>query len=357
MSNPLQILCRCDGSPEIGLGHVARCLALAEIWRAECGSLATFAMRPGPLGLARVRDRGFPVWELPPVDDPVQESRWLAETVQRQGIQVLVLDVRDDLPAALVSRIRSRGVLVATLDDPSERRLAADLAFYPPVPQVRRLDWTGFTGELHVGWEWVVLDRAYGQHRPKVPGRTMQVLVTMGGSDPAALTLKALRALELLEDDFETLVVLGPGFSHNQDLDRLLAITRRRYQVLRHVTNMQGLMGEVDLAVAAFGVTAFELAAMGVPAIHLGLTPDHAESASALAAAGMALSLGVYQQVSDVQLAASVSQLLADASRRSAMAARAQETIDGRGGQRIAQLVASHAARRSPRRSICGSRS
>jgi spore coat polysaccharide biosynthesis protein SpsF len=357
MSIPLRILCRCDGSPEIGLGHVSRCLALAEIWREECGSLAAFAMRSGPLGPARVRARDFPVWELPRVNDPVQEAKWLAETIHSQGIQVLVLDVRDNLPAALVSRIRSQGVLIATLDDPSERRLAADLAFYPPVPQVKRLDWTGFTGELHVGWKWIVLDRAYGQGWPSVPGRSLRLLVTMGGSDPAALTLKALRALELLEDDFDTLVVLGPGFSHNQDLDRVLATTRRRYQVLRQVANMRDLMGEVDLAVAAFGVTAYELAAMGVPAIHLGLTQDHAESASAMAAAGMALSLGVYQEVSDVKLAASVTQLLADASRRTAMAARAQEAIDGRGGQRIARLVASQAARRSPQRSICESRS
>jgi spore coat polysaccharide biosynthesis protein SpsF len=329
---------------------------LAEIWREECGAQATFAMRPGPVGPARVRARGFPVWELPPGEDFLQEAEWLAETVRSQDIQALVLDVRDDLPGARVNRIRSRGVLIATLDDPSERRLAADLAFYPPVPQVRRLDWTGFTGELYVGWEWVVLDRAFGQGRSPRQSKPLRVLVTMGGSDPAGLTLQAVRALAMLEDDFETRVVLGPGFSRHQDLDRVLAATPRRFQVLRQVTDMKDLMETADLAVAAFGVTAYELAARGVPAIHLGLTRDHAESASALAAAGMALSLGVYQEVSDVRLAASVAQLLGDASRRTAMAARAQENIDGRGGQRIAHLVAAQAAGRWPGRSIYESR-
>ena len=36
-----------------------------------------------------------------------------------------------------------------------------------------------------------------------------------------------------------------------------------------------------DLAVASFGVTAYELAAVGVPAVYLCLTDDHAESAEA----------------------------------------------------------------------------
>jgi spore coat polysaccharide biosynthesis protein SpsF len=40
---------------------------------------------------------------------------------------------------------------------------------------------------------------------------------------------------------------------------------------------------------AAFGVTAYELAAFGVPAIYLSLTQDHALSASAFEQDGMGL--------------------------------------------------------------------
>ena len=37
------------------------------------------------------------------------------------------------------------------------------------------------------------------------------ILVTMGATDPACLTLKVLRALDTL-DQFKTNVLLGPGF-------------------------------------------------------------------------------------------------------------------------------------------------
>ncbi|MEZ4483749.1 MAG: hypothetical protein R2864_03860 [Syntrophotaleaceae bacterium] len=58
--------------------------------------------------------------------------------------------------------------------------------------------------------------------------------------------------------------------------------------------DMPGALAHADLAIAAFGVTAYELAALGIPAVLLGLTEDHARSAEALNQAGMACSLGHY---------------------------------------------------------------
>ena len=47
--------------------------------------------------------------------------------------------------------------LTAVIDDASERRLAADFAYYPPVPQAFALDWTGSRCEPRIGWEWALL--------------------------------------------------------------------------------------------------------------------------------------------------------------------------------------------------------
>ncbi len=55
---------------------------------------------------------------------------------------------------------------------------------------------------------------------------------------------------------------------------------------------------------------------LGVPAIYLGLTPDHARSASAFADAGMGISLGVAASVSDEDILRSVRGLMGDSARR-----------------------------------------
>ncbi|HEX2593442.1 MAG TPA: hypothetical protein VHL34_18210, partial [Rhizomicrobium sp.] len=86
------------------------------------------------------------------------------------------------------------------------------------------------------------------------------------------------------------------------------------------------------------------LAAFGVPAIYLALTPDHEQSAAAFVKAGMGLSLGVAEDVTPAQMVRAVKALLGDPRKRKEMRAAGLMTLDGRGAARvgadIAELVA-----------------
>jgi spore coat polysaccharide biosynthesis protein SpsF len=330
-----RVLFRCDGDAELGLGHIYRCLALADELREAHGWGVSFAMSRGAIGFELVSRAGYPIDYRQDND----EETWLAGLIGRLRPDLLVLDVRSDLASSSVQNWRNDGLLVITLDDASERRLAADLAFYPPVPQVQRLSWTGFTGQLYVGWEWVVLRREFGQRENGLPNERPVVLLTMGGSDPKGLTLKALKALDLLDEDFQTIVLLGPGFSRRDALNKLLLTTRRHFEVRENIVTAADLMNQADLAVASFGVTAYELAAMGVPSILLCLTEDHAESASAFAKAEIAVSLGLHQHVTEDGLAEAVRALLSDASRRGRARERGMSLVDGHGAERVARVL------------------
>ncbi len=343
MRSSPSILVRCDGSPEIGLGHVVRCLALADELGESHHCQVAFAMRCSPLGFEMVRRKGYAVLGVSEDREPFDYERWLTKVVHDTNAQALVLDVRDDLPRSALEYLKKKGILIATLDDPSERRLMADMAFYPPVPQVQRMNWAGFTGQLYVGWEWVVLRSEFARRSPSTirhpPSGIPNILVTMGGSDPAGLTLKAVAALDMLDEDFAVTVLLGPGFSAQDELQSQLDRTRRHFEVRANVTDLPGFMGQSDLAVASFGVTAYELAAMGVPAVYLCLSADHAESASSFAEAGIGVNLGVQSNVNDAQLASSIRTLLVDTQQRQQMDKRAGLLIDGRGAERLARLL------------------
>jgi spore coat polysaccharide biosynthesis protein SpsF len=102
---------------------------------------------------------------------------------------------------------------------------------------------------------------------------------------------------------------------------------------------MAEVMSRADLAVGSFGVTAYELAAAGVPAIYLCLTQDHAESATAPVREGVAVSLGTYEVVTVEALAEVASHLLNDNVAREGMSMRASGLVDGRGVERIARAI------------------
>ncbi len=288
-------LIRCDGDADLGLGHVYRCLALADELRDRQGVGVAFAVRRGAPALELLSRAGYPVERAA---DGVAEAEWLEAVAARLSPDLLVLDVRTPLSREAVERLRSRVGLAAAIDDASERRLACDHVFSPPVPQVRALDWTSFRGELHCGFEWILLRSQFARGPRALPSRDVpRALVAMGGSDPAGLTLKAVDALDALEGELDVRLLVGPAFAHAEALAARLKAARRRFEVLRGVDDVAGLMAESDLAIASFGMTAYELAALGVPSVLLCLTDDHARSASALAEAGAAISLGVHERV------------------------------------------------------------
>src|SRR5208282_5511450 len=118
----------------------------------------------------------------------------------------------------------------------------------------------------------------------------------------------------------------------------------RRFTIREDVSEMSSAMAEADLGICSFGMTAYELAAMGVPSVYSCLTADHEESASALVAAGMGVSVGVDDQDTEMRLASAVERLLMDENARARMSANAHELVDGRGASRVAELLVRTAA-------------
>lgn len=341
-----KLLIRCDAAPEIGFGHVVRCLALADELRDSHGWQVDFAMMKGEMGFAQVQAKGYVVHCASKENfSGEDEGDWLKQLVKNILPQALLLDVRTDLTTSAITSIRASGVFIVTIDDPSERRLAADLAFYPPVPQVEKMDWTGFSGERYVGWEWVLLRPEFAKARekmllelPRSENYPPKILVTMGGSDPAGFTLTVLKAFETLLEDLSVCVILGAGFLHDHELNEWLKTAQGTYSIKRNVADLSELMGEADLAIASFGVTAYELTVMGVPTILLSLTDDHACSAQALHQARIALSLGNHSIVTEEQIANSIRNILRDAQTLRIMRVSCS-FIDGKGADRIAKRL------------------
>lgn len=340
------ILIRCDGSHALGLGHVSRCLALADELRISHGRRVTFAMRdPASAGAAAVWARGYDI-DASPDDGNAEYGSWLRSLARSRGARAVVVDVRNALSRAALDSCRLDGTLVVTIDDATDRRLASDLAFYPPVPQVEELDWSGFRGQLHVGWDWVILRREFARDAARDDGDaspSTDILVTMGGSDPEGMTEFAMAALDEVEPPVAIRIVVGPAFIRAEELIDVIARSHHSVQVSCAPAEMAPLMRANRLAVCSFGVSAYELAACGVPAVHVCLTPDHARSSSAFEREAIARTAGVWGRLTRQQIAAAVMELLGSAEKRRAMSTRARELVDGRGAIRVAAIVAERA--------------
>ena len=335
-------LIRCDGGGEFGYGHVKRMVALARALRDREGIGAIFAVNGSEDALVPVCRAGFEAKLVGPGAAALQSF------IDLRGPEFLLLDCREGPSRGDLAQLSKNVDLTAVIDDATERRLAADFAYYPPVPQAEQLDWSNSSCTPRIGWEWALLGLEQSGSRPKPLSPRPTLLVAMGGSDPLGLTMRAARALTRLDPIFRARFVIGPGMANRDNVARAIVKLKSNFETIEGADDLANEYASADFALAAFGVTAYELAAFGVPALYLGLTEDHALSASAFEYAGMGVSLGVAEAVSDERLAKSVWALLGDGTRRREMRAAGLMTIDGQGAARVAaDLADALAARRA----------
>ncbi|HEY4125205.1 MAG TPA: NTP transferase domain-containing protein [Rhizomicrobium sp.] len=336
-------LIRCDGGGGFGYGHVKRMVNLARSLRDREGVGVTFAVHGTADALEPIRRAGFEATLIEGASDA------LGQLVEARTPDILVCDVREGVSRAQLHLISKQVALVAVQDDASDRRLAADVAYYPNLPQAHDLDWVGSACTPRIGWEWSLL----GIGRTSAPMRSKSalptLLVAMGGSDPYGLTLQTANALSKLNRIFRARFVIGQGMADKERVARaVVALRPGFFETIEGADDLANEYASADMALAAFGVTAYELAAFGVPALYLALTPDHARSASAFEASGIGNCLGLADEVPDEKLRQAVSSLLADPARRREMHSAGLMTIDGQGSARIAaDLSAMLAAKRA----------
>jgi len=172
----------------------------------------------------------------------------------------------------------------------------------------------------------------------------------MGGSDPHGLTLRMAKALAVLDSLHRIRFVIGSGTKDAAGVARGLIALKKNYETVEGADDLSTEYVNADVALCAFGVTAYELAAYGgyLPFIW-GLTEDHVASATAFADAGMGICLGLADKACDADIARTVQWLLNKPSARREMRERGMALIDGRGAVRIAaDLSAALATARAP---------
>ncbi len=322
-------LIRCDGGGKFGYGHVKRMVALARALR-DCESIGVlFALHGSADAALPIRRAGFEAVMIESQDD-------FATLIRDHAPDMLLLDGREGPSRTELDKLGGNIAIIATIDDGSDARLAADFAYYPPVPQARALDWTGARTVARIGWEWSLL--GLNPHLTPVKAISSRpiLLVAMGGSDPHGLTLRAARALVPLDPIFRIRFVIGTGVKDAAQIAASVIALKSNYETIEGADDLATEYASADLALCAFGVTAYELAAFGVPAIYLGLTENHARSASAFEAAGMGVSLGVAANVEDGDILAKVKALMNDAGQRREMRSAGLATLDGNGAARVA---------------------
>jgi Spore coat polysaccharide biosynthesis protein, predicted glycosyltransferase len=111
--------------------------------------------------------------------------------------------------------------------------------------------------------------------------------------------------------------------------------------VHHNVTEMATLMHAADLSVGAPSSASWERCCLGLPTLLIGVAENQRRVASALADAGAAQYLGWYDEVRAVDVVSAIEHLRSDPSRLASMSRAAAAVTDGRGAERVVEVIQS----------------
>ncbi|MFG2077293.1 PseG/SpsG family protein [Nonomuraea maritima] len=318
---------RCDAGVRAGVGHLVRCVALAEELRARGVEVVFLGeIRGSAWAAAQLSRRGLPL-----VPAPAEPSR-LAGLARELRLAAVVLDSYA-LPRHTGATLREQGLAVLAIVDGDPLGQEADLYLDQNLGAERRTpprDWLA-------GARYVLLrDSVRALARPPRDvgrdGGVPRVLCFFGGTDSAGVVPAWAEALRATGRPFRGTVVSPEPFEGGGSIT-----------VIRPTDRLPQLMAGADLVVTAAGSSVWELLHLGVPTALSWVADNQLLGYEELVGRGVAAGLG---PAPDTTAVAALTRLLSDPAARDELGSRARGLVDGHGRERVADALLTLVERR-----------
>ncbi len=320
---------RTDAGPQIGFGHLKRCIVLAQSL-IECGTPLFLIDSQDHWSQEQLADQGYDyfcgkleeAWSFLP--DPA----------------VILIDTRNkDGLDRLMAAARNHNTPIVSIHDLGLNPLPSDIVIDGSIAPVR-LDALAQKAKLYSGTDFMVLDPAYCslRQRPmRIRERIGSILVNLGGGDSHRYFPRVLEGLNLWARH-EVEVIGIPGFVP-WGQERLVQKDWHPLRFRWESASAAQFLFSSDLAITAGGLAAYEALCAGTPL--LALSYDHLQQTTitAIAAAGACIDLGPGDDLDPVQLAKVLSGIERNHYERRQVSLRGRRMVDGRGAERVSQII------------------
>jgi len=324
-----RIALRTKGNHLQGMGDLTGSVALAHEFHRN-GHQVIFIIEDDEEAIEMIRKEKYPFFI---VNDRSEEDVW-----EEIGEVHIAIVNQLNTGREILTVIKERTKKLVTIDDTGDasRRLA-DLRINPLYYDRGALCDPKFI-PLHPTFQEA--HRLFKGINEKV----LNILLTLGGSDTYGFTPKLICFLDNFEFGAEVHVLLGPGFKHFTDLKTALRKTKTDINVMRCVTprEMCSLISEADLVICSGGNTMFEVACLGRPSIIVCCEPFEEETATRLMDMGIVFNLGFGEKVTEKIFSNALNDLISNYSKRKKMGEAGYQTVDGKGIERIYEVIISN---------------
>lgn len=311
-----QILFRCDGTVQTGLGHASRCLALAEALT-EVGCKCHFVGHWNETAEELISTAEMSSARITAPIGSSQDALEVTRAADRLRVSAIVVDSYQ-IDENYLDRLQRRTATVAVIDD------FARLARYPCRAII---NFTVNAGMLPypkqevaclLGPKYFFARRRLRQLHAKKSNSSLdnkKLCVAIGGVDRHDLSSRVLEALLPWATRLAVQVVVSKSHPTLGKLEGLLREFRNGGGLQTQLPDLSEVFAWADLCICGGGLTKYEAAYLGIPTAVISQTEEQASETVEFVRRGLAVDFGLGTQLDTPLLSEKISAWLGSSER------------------------------------------
>lgn len=337
-----RLVIRVDANKEIALGHLKRCIALAEGLQQQ--GLDCLFVCVKDHGAQEVLKRASFVCEW--VNTRINENNDAAQTL---GVltcfkaSCIIIDSHN-MSREYAQFYLNKGLALGYIDELLRTSIPSDIAINSTLGAEK----STYDAPLKLlGKDYLLLSKEYWSPPQPSIGKVENILITMGGIDHYDLSSMTLRILEENRAHFSVSVIIGPYYENIESIKNQQHKMSREVSLLYSPESLMPLFNTCDVVVSAGGGTLYEAATMGKPSIGISVWDIQRQNVTELGRQNVIVPLYYTPEPSfEIELKQNLFGLIDDMQKRRALSITGQKHFDGKGSVRAAHMIATYLQRK-----------
>ena len=319
----MKVAFRVDGSKNLGLGHVKRCMVLAKNLQKK--NVSCFFITKFKEIQALLQSHGFDVFLI----ETKHEFKQVNSILKAENCTKLVIDSKRKSIGKLFKNM-DKQIKIILIDNLNYSNYA-DLIVIPSMRNTKKK----YPKNSIVGIKYVL----HGiEEIPKIIKRkNNSILLTMGGSDKYNITKKIVHEFSKSIDDFKLVIVLGKFYNDEKNILKIIK-NDKRFHIIKNSSNLTKLLQQSSLGIVTFGITVYEAAICHLPLFVISHSSENDSSAKLIEKYGLISYLGKYDEIDYANLVKTIVNLFKNKSKLKKMNQNCFK-IDGLGPLRVADRI------------------
>lgn len=334
-----KIVIRADGGTSIGMGHIIRCIALADMLKNDF-TIVFAIQQPIESVIKNIHSVSQTILHLPFTNDYHQDSINFVQFIESTDIVILDgYNFQTDYQQA----IKNKGCKLVVIDDLHNWHHVAD-AIINHAAGIRENEYDKETyTKLFLGLNYALLRKKFLEQ--STPARKIaaikKVFISMGAVDITNLTLKFTDAIVAIKEIEEIHLMLG-SINPNIHLIDSLIQKNKHINIIKHfeigADQLFELLKTCDVAICPASSISIECSAVGIGLI-AGFTADNQKGIlNGLERHKMLINLGDFNKMSSDEIRTKFESLSKQPAQFNMQIENQKKMIDGKSPERILAL-------------------